>query len=246
MKKCFIYIITFIILIFVCNYSIDYTVGKQLEKQSPYYLAFTSIGANSLEFHIDCWAKIKTISSENELKSYLQNILQTLNLPDELDNYRFHKNRNSVILQYEISSPDQKYIFLLESDEKTNETYFIINITAQDEALIKNIPAKLNKIIGISWTYYYLYTASLSAPLDIKGCQEMMKVIEKNLAIRDMEIFADGDTCSFTGYSPLLSNYSQDIKVNDKAVNIQVAFQLDEELKKTNIIFGSPLILGEY
>ena len=81
LKRCVTYIIIFIILCSISNYSIDYVQGKQINEQSPYYLSFASIGAIYLESRLDCWAKIRTSSTTQELQDYLVNILKTLDIP---------------------------------------------------------------------------------------------------------------------------------------------------------------------
>ncbi len=245
MKKVLIYLWVFFILIVASNYGIDYSVGKQLETKSPYYLAFTSIGANSLEFQLDCWAKIKTISTKEELQIYLQSLLKTLNLPEE-DASVFHFKKEGLILQYEVNENNEKYSIILESDNKTNETYFIINVVSPNEIIIKNIPEKLNKMIGINWSFYYLYSCLIEVPLDSNGRTEMIDVIVKNLNVNNVKMFELSDLTSFTGYSPLLNKYAQTISVNGEKINIQVALRSDKEVKKTYVLIGSPLILNDY
>ncbi len=246
MKKIIIYIGLFIFLCMMSNYGIDYTVGKQIEKQSPYYLSFASIGANSLESRLDCWAKIKTTSSKTELNSYLLNILRSLNLPAEQNKFGFESNDNSTILSYETTYETIKYHFIMESNETTKETYFIVNLITNEESNLPGIPAKLNNIIGLHWTYYYQYTGSLNMPVNAQGSQELLNVMMKNLKVEDPDLYIDGNTCSGTGYSQELAKIVPSIKVNNRDINIQIAVQNDESKHQTNIIIGSPLILGEY
>ncbi|HZJ85223.1 MAG TPA: YwmB family TATA-box binding protein [Syntrophomonadaceae bacterium] len=246
MRKSLIYIAFFITLCILCNFSLDYTIGKQLEKRSPYYLAFASIGVNSLECSLDCWAKIKTTSTEKELEFYLSELLKYLNLPNEADSFRLETNQNSTILHHEIISPDNEYLFLLESDTRTKETYFIISFIANEEANIKGIVEKLNRIMGIKWSHYYKYAGSLTMPLEMEGAAQLINVMEKNLDIQDLENFSGHKTCTCTGYSKRLSDFAPSMVIDGKEVNVQIAIQIDEDAGKTNIIVGSPLILGEF
>lgn len=55
-KKFLFYLSLFTMLIIIGDYGIDYTIAKQINNKSPYYLSFVSIGANSLESRMDCWA----------------------------------------------------------------------------------------------------------------------------------------------------------------------------------------------
>ncbi len=244
MRKAIIYLGFFIFFIIISNYGIDYSVSKQLEKQSPYYLAFASIGVNSLEFHLDCWAKIKTTSSAEDLESYWKIIMAMLKLPAEQNLVTYEKTNNSLILSYIISHEGVNYHFILESDEIVKETYFIINVVSNEEALIKNLAAKLNNIISLKWTYYYHYTGSLDMVVGEKGCQELLKVMVKNLQIEEVDSYSHNKTFCKSGYSQLISTPS--IKVNKQDINVQLAIQIDEVKQQTNIILGSPLIWGDY
>lgn len=246
MKKSLIYIIFFIILCLLCNFSLDYTIGKQLEKRSPYYLAFASIGVNSLECSLDCWAKIKTTSTEKELESYLSELLKSLSLPNETDNFRLEINQSSTILHHEIVSPAHEYSFLLESDSRTEETYFIISFITNEETNIKTIVERLNKIMGIKWSYYYKYAGSLTMPLEMESVTKLISVMQKNLDIENPENFTCHKTSTCTGYSKSLSTSAPSMIIDGKKINVQIAIQIDEDAGKTNIVIGSPLILGEF
>lgn len=246
MKKVLIYILVFIVVCTVISYGIDFTVGQHLQNQSPYYLSFASIGANSLESHLDAWAKIKTTSSEDELKSYLKNILRSLNLPADQNHFRTTANQNKIILEYEISVENCHYKIFLESDEKLKETYFIINIIAEDISNLKEYSHKLNRIIGLNWNTYFKYFGQLDLVVDEKSRHKLIEVMMKNLQTENVTIYSDGKTCSATGYALSLEKIAPVVKVNQENINVQIAIQTDEINNQTNIIIGSPLILGEY
>ncbi len=244
MKKGFLYIVFFVFLSTICNLSIDYTVGKQLEKRSPYYLAFSSIGVNSLECGLDCWAKIKTTSSKEELERYLINFLQSLGLPIEVENFIYESKTDSLILYFESKLDNKEYVFILESDAITQESYFIINFVTTDEAEIEEVRRKFSNIIGINWSYYYQYLGWLDLPLDMKGCQELFAVMAKNLEISNPQVSLSGKKLSSTAYSKKLKDMPE-MLIEEKAINLQIVIQVDEDLEKTKIIIASPLLLNE-
>lgn len=246
MKKIILYVLTFIVVCSVTSYGIDYTVGQSLQNQSPYYLSFASIGANSLESHLDTWAKIKTSSTEEELESYLFNILRSLNLPADQNNFKSLINENKIILDYELSVEKSSFKIILESDEKLKETYFIISIIDEDINNLKGYSNKLNNIIGLKWKTYYKHYGVLELVVDGKSSQKLIEVMMKNLQAENVNIYSDGKTCSATGYSKLLERVVPPTKINNENVNVQIAVQIDESKKQTNIIIGSPLILGNY
>lgn len=246
MKKVLIYILVFIVVCTVISYGIDFTVGQHLQNQSPYYLSFASIGANSLESHLDAWAKIKTTSSEDELKSYLFNILRSLNLPADENNFKTTAGQNMTILEYELSADNSHFKIVLESDNRAKETYFIINIIKEDICNMKEYSSKLNSIIGLKWTTYYKYHGYLDFVVDKNSREKLIEVMMKNLKADNVRVYSDGKTCSATAYAQVLEKMAPMEKINHENINVQIAIQTDEINNRTNVIIGSPLILGEY
>ena len=100
LKKLFIYLILFGALIIICDYGINYTVAKQIDNKSPYYLSFASIGANSLESRLDCWATIRTSSSNADLEKYLFDIVSNLSLPFGKNNLLVFTSGDTVSINY--------------------------------------------------------------------------------------------------------------------------------------------------
>ena len=70
---------------FIISYGIIldniYKINHHITYLCIYRCKFTRIS-------FDSWAKIKTTSSEEELKSYLFSILRSLNLPADQNNFR--------------------------------------------------------------------------------------------------------------------------------------------------------------
>ncbi|HZK43018.1 MAG TPA: YwmB family TATA-box binding protein [Syntrophomonadaceae bacterium] len=246
MKNILTYIIFFCLFCTFGNYAIDYSVGQHIENQSPYYLSFASIGVNSLESHLDCWAKIKTTSSQKELESYLCKILESLNLPIDQKGFKIVKTANNTSLQNELSVGSTDFSFILESDELAKETYFIISIVCKEKTSINEYQKKLNSIIGLNWEFYYQYEGNLDLVVNQEGSRKLLDVMMTNLKISDVKLFNSGATCSCTGFSKDLAKIAPSIKVDQKPVNVQIAIQVDKIANKTNIIVGSPLILSEY
>ena len=134
----------------------------------------------------------------------------------------------------------------MESNEELNETYFIISIIDQDISNMKQYSNKLNNIIGLKWKTYYEYHGLLDLVVDQESIPKLIKVMMKNLQAENVNIYSSGKTCSATGYSQLLKNLAPEIQINNENVNVQIAVQIDEIKNQTQIIIGSPLILGNY
>lgn len=247
MKKFFAYIIIFIFLCSICSLGIDYTIGKQIENQSPYYLSFASIGANSLESRMDCWAKLKTTSTEKEMKSIMEKLLINLGLSIEPEKMIHGTTRHSNILRYEACQENHKFFLILESDQMENETYLALTIMSPESAdKWPDYKSKLNQFLGISWNYYYLYTGCLDNVIDSKSQEQLLQVVMQNLQAKVTETYQEGNTISLTGYSPVLEKKVSSVEVAGKKYNVQAASRASQYQGKTYIYIGSPLILGNY
>lgn len=188
---------------FFGNYSIDYTIGKQLANRSPYYLSFSSIGANSLTSNLDAWAKIKTTSSNAELEAYMTKILTSLQFPLVTDNMTRNEKDGNRTIFYQVIKEEYKMTLVLESDEIKNETYIVISISGKDDInQLKAYETKLNQIIGINWTSYYTYRGQIDNVIAYDAQSELIKVILKNLGAKEINWYKNGKITSCAAYSP--------------------------------------------
>ncbi|MDD2585164.1 MAG: YwmB family TATA-box binding protein [Syntrophomonadaceae bacterium] len=247
MKRAILYVLIFIFLCSLCNYSIDYTIGKQIENQSPYYLSFASIGAISLESRMDCWAKINTTSNRESLENDLTNILKAFGLPMRPENFTEENSSHSYILRYDIAAQNIIYQFIVESDGKLGETYYIVTLLTDDKKVnLMEYRNKLDKIIGLEWTCYYLYTGLLNNNIEQSSRLTMVDVVLKNLKATKVDTWANENSLSTTGYSQVLVRKIPPVSIQEKKYNVQVAISSDYENNKTYVYIGSPLILGDY
>lgn len=248
MKKMILYIIIFVFLCSICNFSIDYTIGKQITNQSPYYLSFASIGAISLESRMDCWAKIKITSNKEALEKDLKQLLEVLDLPVKSGNFIYETTKQSSSIKYRISDTKNiAYEFIIESDEKLKHTFYVISISSKgkNNDLLK-YRKKLDKLIGLQWTYYYLYTGVLNNNLDNKSRMTMIEVILNNLKVNKVDTYTSKNSTSISGYSPIIDDLIPHITVQGKKYNIQIAIKNNGKENKSYVLIGSPLILGDY
>lgn len=244
MKKILLYIIFFTLLCWGGNYSIDYTIGKQLANRSPYYLSFASIGVNSLTSNLDAWVKIKTNSSKAELEAYLARISASLDVPLIREKIVYTEDSGVKTILYRTASKGQKISLVLESDEE--ETSIVVSITGKGDAvLLKNYESKLEQI-DLDWTYYYTYRGHIGQIIAYDAQTELIKVMLKNLKAREISWYKNGKVTSCAAYSPVLTPFTPSVSLEGKKYNLQIAVQVDEKKNKTYIIIGSPLILGEY
>jgi len=246
LKKSLIYILTFILLCSTSNYSIDYVLGKQIEKQSPYYLSFASIGAIYLESRLDCWAKIRTSSSQQELQDYLCHILQSLDLALDQKCLSLNRTEYATILNYRQARPKQALFVTIKSDNRLNESYFLLSIVSQDKkCIMSDYEPRLNRNIGLKWQYYYLYQGEIPYLIAEKSKPELISVVLKNMQARKVEGYEYNGMASLTAYSPALEKTVPALSINGKKYNLQVAISNNNDKAKTDIYIGSPLILGD-
>lgn len=246
MKKVLLYIIIFASICYLTNYSIDYTIGKQLQNQSPYYLSFASIGANSLESHLDCWAKLKSTSSNEDMEAYLLDILECMGISVIKEKMLWQQNDSGKTLYYEIKMESENYYIAIENNNHDEATYLIVSVDSQKNKELNYLENKLNRLIGPKWTYYYRYTGKLDYIIDKSSQKKLMNIISHNLQCTGVTEFDDNSSLSCTGYSPLVNKYCAPVTVEKSKYNVQIAVQIDEKQGNTNIIIGSPLILGNY
>ncbi len=246
-KKFLSYLFLFTMLIMIGDYGIDYTIAKQIDNKSPYYLSFASIGANSLESRLDCWATIRKESSADELKTNLSKVLYCLNLPADESKYIFFSDKNSISLNYQTQNEHLKGYFCLETVQHKHETYIVISLVTDDNNFrFSDFEDNLNHFPGVKWKYYYLYTASLDYIVASDSHKELLKVINKKFNLKSPEIYVGETVTSMAGFSPLIKTQGQKSVINNKTYNVQVAVRNNTDERKTYIYIGSPLILGDY
>ncbi|NLX01335.1 MAG: hypothetical protein GXY40_02245 [Syntrophomonadaceae bacterium] len=247
MKRSIAYIIIFIILCSISNYSIDYVQGKQIKEQSPYYLSFASIGAIYKESRLDCWAKIRTSSTKQELQDYLHNILKSLDMNLDPKLLTITSTDNTAIFNYELSRPEQNIIITLKSNNQLNESYLMLSIVCQDQKIsLDEYESKLNKIIGLKWQFYYLYTGELPHMIAFDDHNKMITVLLKTMKAQRVETYGNKGISSVTAYSSQLEGRIPALSINGKRYNLQIAVCNNKDKAKTDVYIGSPLILGEY
>lgn len=247
MKRTAATVIVFIFLCILSNHTIDYTVGKQIQNQPPYSLSFASIGAISLESRLDCWANLRTSSSEEQLRKYMQTIASTLEVEFDQDNVCMQSSADLLEAQYDISKNRTAYHLILQSDFKTKETHFIVSAETTDRTVrLETVKKRLDRILGLEWHDYYLFTGELNHFLDIPGCKQMAGVVLKNLQAKKIEEYREGWSYSTTGYSRELASWVRPVSGDEQLYNVQVAFHSSPSQSKTYVYIGFPLIVGNY
>lgn len=246
-KSCF-YLIIFCAVIIICDYGIDHTIARQIDNKSPYYLSFTSIGANSLESRLDCWATIKTTPSIADLEKILFELIDELSLPADKNNLITCASGNSYSINYEAKNDCVKGRFIFEADSTSGETNMIVSLVTSDRSVALDKYEKIfNRMLGTKWNYYYLYTAALDCIIDNQSKDELLKVVNQKLKTENIQIYRDNNVISAAGYSPILDKIvkSQE-SLDGNKYNVQIALKNNLAEKKTYIYMGSPLILGDY
>ena len=247
LKKIATYIIIFFSLIMILDYGIHYSIAKQIDNKSPHYLAFTSIGANSLESRLDCWATIRTYSTSAELETYLLQILECLNLPANQNNFLKTTSDDSITLHYNTIFEKMDMSIVLESDHAANETYLVISMVDYDpQNTLCQYEKKLHDGTGFNWICYDLHIASLSYMTKPQSQIALLKTINQKLKTEDIDVYWDNNLVSAAGYSPMIGQSRMQKTLDNKKYNFQIAIRNHTIEGKTYIMIGSPLILGDY
>lgn len=245
MVKPGMYIIAFIILCSFANLIINYTIEKEIDSRSPYYLSFASIGAISLESRLDCWAKINTTSTSQELKHDMLSLLYCLDIPVKANQMQIKTNRDATILQYEFSQNQEQFNFSFCSDYKKNESCYMLKFSSRDKSdHIEKYREKIKRFRNDwAWNYNYQYLGEIDKKIDFVSQQKILKVIMKNLAAGEPRTTINKNIVSSIGLSPQIANVVPVIANNDHLYNVEAQIKNDAKAGKTLVYIGSPQII---
>jgi hypothetical protein len=225
------------------NHLISYSLGSQITKQPAYHLAFASIGANLLESRYDCWAKIRTVRTNQEMKNELTAILNYLKIPVKSNKFDYQQTQTRKTMQYETVQNFNRCIFTLQTTDNQT-TYLLITIMSPGpDKYIQTVCHKMQKKTGCQ--SYFSYRASIKGSLDQNGKKELLGVLSRNLKIVDIEYYENNNTTSISGFSPKLSSI-QPAKAGSRLYNVQAAINSDPRKGESYIYLGFPLLLNDY
>ncbi len=243
MRRIFLYLSIFIILCFFADFAIKYSIAKQINDQSPYCLSFASIGANLLESRLDCWAKIDTVNTFEEMDLELLNILTLLDLPVEEEKFLHQELNGKKTLRYELLQNNQSYLFTLQTESQ--KSYFMLStISNQNDQKMREDEKKIQNQLHCQ--SYFHYQGIVNARLDKAGREKLVQVITKGLKADVQDQYEDENLISVTAYSPQLLSKVHTVQVADKSYNVQLVLRSDETKNQTYIYMGFPLLLNDY
>jgi len=246
MKRALVSLFLFFLLCFLSNHTIDYTMGRQIENRSPYSLAFASIGAISLESRLDCWAKLRTDSTEKELKRYMHTLASSLNLEYQPDCVSISSYDGTVEMEYNLVQKGVQYYLAVQSRTDSSETHFIVSVQTRDpDQSLTIVKQQLDRMGILEWHDYYLYKGEIKGTFDKSGTINLAGVIMKNLGAVAVDTFQEGRSFSCTGYSQKIKGV-EPVWIDGKRYNVQVAFYSSPSQEKTYVYIGVPLIVGNY
>lgn len=243
MKRVITYLCIFIILCFLADLAINYSIAKQINDQSPYCLSFASIGANLLESRFDCWAKIKPVRTFEEMDQELEKILTLLDLPVNKQNFLHQEQNGNKTLHYKLLRNDQSYYFSLQTESQN--TYFLLStISAKNDKKQRMEEKKLKSALNCK--SYFQYRGIINARLDKDGQKDLLQVITKSMQVKILDQYEEDNLISMTGSSAKLESFVEPEQASGKSYNLQLALRSDQKKNQTYIYFGSPLLLTNY
>ncbi|MEN6328030.1 MAG: YwmB family TATA-box binding protein [Syntrophomonas sp.] len=242
MVKPGLYIVVFIILCSFANYLIDYTIEKEINNRSPYYLSFASIGAISLESRLDCWAKINTTSTSQKLKQDMLSLLYYLDIPINANQIQIKTNQDATILQYEFTQNQKQFEFLFCSNQNKNESWYMLKFSSKDKSGdIEKYMETTKRFRGdLAWQYHYQYAGEIAPKIDSISQQKILKVIMKNLDVKEQRTSINNNFISSTGFSPKIKNVIPAVANYDHLYNVEAQIKSDPKAGKTLVYIGSP------
>lgn len=245
MKRIIIYLSIFVIICLSSDLVLNYSIGKEIDNQSPYYLSFASIGANLLESRLDCWAKIKTVSNNEEMNQSLLMILKHLNLPADENEFLHQEDDEILLAQYDLNYNNQTYYFMLQTNKMEKESHFLMTeITRENDQVLRQTEKRLKELFDCE--AYYQFKGSIDARPDYSGQEELLHVVMANLHADTKNVYRDGQIVSITGFSPTLGLNITPVSVAGDKCNVQTAIRRNSHENKTEVYLGFPLLLNDY
>lgn len=241
LRKTIAYLVIFAIIYFCSDSYLKYCIAEQSKNQTPYRLAFASIGANLLESRIDCWATINTDGSLEELDQILLQLLNHLDLPAQSNRFLHREEHDIITVEYNLILPDMKYSFLLQTDKRGNNSDILVTAVDREDERLCLLEGKLQQVHD--FTVYYQYKGIMEARPDATGREELLEILFTNLDAISSSSYKDGAMLSMAGHSK--SVHTKPIIVSGKPINIQAAIRINNE-NKTEVKIGTPLLLNDY
>lgn len=243
MKQIFYYIGFFILFCFLGNTAVQYSIARQIDERSPYCLSFASIGANFLESRLDCWAKIRLAKTFSEMDQELINILTTLSLPVQKQNFQHQEHDGKKILRYEMVCNQQYYLFTLQNE--SDATYFLMtSVSKQDDKRMRQTEKLLRKTMDCK--SYWRYKGVIPTRLDAEGRRKYAGILLKCLKAKEIDNYEDANLDSVAAYSTQLAGEYEAVEVAGKQYNLQTALHSDTADNQTYVYLGFPLLLNDY
>ena len=234
-------------MVLIANYSIEYSLAKQWEKRSPIQLAFASIGVNSLESRLDCWAMLNTSSSKKDLTDYLKKLTKPLQIEIQDSQIFYYYNYKSTEVSYSCKKNDICYHFTLQSDYINNHTNIIIRAESiNSDTDLKEVAKQLQEIKHLKWKNYYLYSGDIEPMIRVDDHALIGQVLMTNLKANQVDEYSENLTYSISCYSKMANKVLPQTNHQGKKYNLQIALKNNPQDNTTKVYIGSPLILGDY
>ncbi|MDD4802929.1 MAG: YwmB family TATA-box binding protein [Syntrophomonas sp.] len=245
MRKPIYYIIAFVIICIISDAAIKNSLGKEIDNQSPYCLSFASIGANLLESRLDCWAKIKTASTKQELDEALIAILYHLKLPADETRIIHEETEDIIISHYDLSIDGHYYEFILQTSKTDQKSHLLMTaISSAGDQNLRTTEEKLKEILACK--SYYQYKGSINTYVDNDSKEELLRVVMKCLQAKTKDVYNLGESVSMTGFSAAFKQKNEPIMAGGTLCNVQGAIRGNPKDNSSEIYLGFPLLLNDY
>ncbi|MDR1615742.1 MAG: YwmB family TATA-box binding protein [Syntrophomonadaceae bacterium] len=237
MPRVFTYLLAFVLLATIGINVADYAMGLEDYNKTPYQQAFSSIGANSLEFRLDCWAKIKK-DPEHKYQKQIDEISQALGTRLERTK-REETDNKSFKYQGWLDGARYNIVF---RETNGDITYIIVTLVfACDRQNIITCETNLNKIKTIGWNFCQLYHGGIDLLVAPEALEILLDIMAKNMGAEIVERHLGDNYVSAT-----LKNQKYRSNIFKNTCNWQIAVRRDQSGQKTLIWIGSPFIVSDY
>jgi len=224
---------------------INYSLGQQIKKQSPYEQAFASIGAILLESRMDCWGKIQLRSTDNELDHALCEILSYLDLPIHKERFVHQRNQEEISVSYNIEQENEQYYLKIQKKTGTDKGNFLMtSLSTIGDQKQKSQEKVLGKHLKLET--YYCYTGNVPERTTALGREKLLNTVWKNMQANPVDHYRDAYLESGTAYSQELEHAGEVLLVGGEKVNLQAAIKCSAKDENTTIYLSIPLLLNDY
>ena len=184
-----------------------------------------------LESRMDCWARLNTPTSSEELKEILQQLASNLEVGSPEVNVNV--NDSTTLVRLTANTGRNEYFITGQSDDR--QTYLLVSIVSSEYCDFEREHRAINQVIPMKTAY--LYTGAVSGSRGQKGKTELINSLLAEFDTRQIEVYDNQKVVSASGLSPL---FRETVECGAHRYNLQAAARYHQDEDLTYIYLGFP------